>query len=182
MVIKVYRRELIYANHLSFPEDIFYEDNCAGTIWMLTARHFELIEEPLYYYYQNPDSTVHVINRSKCENRKTAARLLAEGCKEHGFTETFHDEIEFRFTELFYSTTLFSYLSGIQGESHLQQLSYVGALAREMKATFPAFRETPYSRELMGKEEKELIDLQMKSNLLFYLKYKLMQTVRRIRK
>ncbi len=182
MVIKVYRRELIYGNHLSFPENIFYEDNCAGTVWMLSARHFELVEEPLYYYYQNPASTVHVINTTKCENRMAAARMLLSECEKRGFLKEYPQEIEFRFTELFYATTLFSYLSGIKGETFTEQLFFIRSLRDEMLRTFPHFRENAYYQQFMGAEEKELIDLQIKSNLLFFLRYRLVRLVRSLRK
>ncbi|MCR5033316.1 MAG: glycosyl transferase family 2, partial [Lachnospiraceae bacterium] len=147
-----------------------------------SAKHFELIDEPLYFYYQNPNSTVHVINRVKCENRMEAARLLVKESKERGFLDQYHDEIEFRFTELFYGTTLFSYLSGIQGEGFWKQCLFVKKLRDEMKETFPEFQKNSYYQDHMGQEEKELIALQMKSNLLFYLRYRLVRMVRNTRK
>ena len=47
MVIKIYKNEIIQQNNLRFPEGIFYEDNCAGSVWSLYFNHFEKVEEPL---------------------------------------------------------------------------------------------------------------------------------------
>ena len=69
MVIKIYLKAVIDENHLRFPEKTYYEDNCASPIWMLHFTHFEKVEEPLYYYYQHEESTVHAISMEKCEAR-----------------------------------------------------------------------------------------------------------------
>ena len=43
MVIKIYKHSVIKENHLDFPEGIFYEDNCAGTLWSLYFTRFERV-------------------------------------------------------------------------------------------------------------------------------------------
>ena len=59
LVVKIYKRHIILGYPNRFPENIFYEDNAISNSWMLRARHFEYLEEPLYYYYQHNTSTVH---------------------------------------------------------------------------------------------------------------------------
>ena len=66
MVTKVYRASLIKDNNLFFPEKIFYEDNAAGPVWAMYYKHFEYVDEPLYYYYQHGTSTVHTITEQRC--------------------------------------------------------------------------------------------------------------------
>lgn len=53
LVVKIFRRSMIIENGLWFPEDIFYEDNALGNSYLVLAKHFEYIEEPMYYYYQH---------------------------------------------------------------------------------------------------------------------------------
>ncbi|MDE6516601.1 MAG: glycosyltransferase, partial [Acetatifactor sp.] len=110
MVIKIYKRQVIEENHLDFPEGIFYEDNCAGPVWSLYFAHFERVEEPLYYYYQRPTSTVHHVSEEKCRDRMKAAQLMLQQCRESGFLDQYYSEIQYRFTELYYAVTLFSYM------------------------------------------------------------------------
>ena len=56
LVIKIFKRQFILDNELFFPEDIFYEDNAVGKSYVILNKHFEYIDEPLYYYYQHGTS------------------------------------------------------------------------------------------------------------------------------
>lgn len=178
MVIKIYKHSVIRDNNLCFPEGIFYEDNCAGPVWSLYFTHFEKVEEPLYYYYQHQISTVHHITEAKCRDRMKAAVLFYEECKKRGFLELYHQEIEYRFAELYYVITLFSYLSGVTNP----KLKFVRELREGVVTRFPDFERNPYYQKETGSEEKELIALQGKTSVVFFWYYRLKQVVRRLRK
>ncbi|MBO4980599.1 MAG: glycosyltransferase family 2 protein [Lachnospiraceae bacterium] len=173
MVIKIYRHRVIRDNHLDFPEGIFYEDNCAGPLWSLYFTHFEKIDEPMYYYYQHQVSTVHHITEEKCRDRMRAAELFYEECRKRGFLEEYHAEIEYRFAELYYVITLFSYLSGVRHP----RLGFVKELRRGVEECFPKFADNPYYREKTGAEEQKLIALQAKTDLGFFWYYRLKQLI-----
>ena len=177
MVVKIYRGDVIRENGLHFPEEIFYEDNCAGPLWSLYFRHFERVEEPLYFYYQRAVSTVHQISEEKCRDRVRAAELLYEECRTKGFLERYYPELEYRFTELYYGITLFSYMQGMKRP----KLSFIKELRAGVEERFPQFEKNPYYRRFTGAEEQKLIALQGRSSLAFYLYYKLILLVRRIR-
>ena len=177
MVIKIYKASVIRENELDFPEGIFYEDNCAGPVWSLYFRHFEKVEEPLYYYYQHDTSTVHYISVEKCRDRMKAAELLYEECRRRGFLEQYRQEIAYRFTELYYVNTLFSYMQGVKHP----KLSFVKELRAGVVDRFPQFAENAYYRQLTGQEEQRLIAMQVQSDLKFYLYYRLQLLVRRLR-
>lgn len=177
MVVKIYRGSVISENNLCFPEGIFYEDNCAGPLWSLYFQRFERVEEPLYYYYQHGASTVHYITEEKCRDRMRAAELLYEECSDRGFLELYRPQIEYRYAELYYVITLFSYMQGTKGP----KFSYVRELRQGMEHRFPEFDKNSYYRQMTGPEEQKLIALQGRSNLLFYLYYRLKLWVRRWR-
>ena len=59
LVVKIYKKETILQKELFFPEGIFYEDNAMSNSYLLTAKHYEYIAKPWYYYYQHDASTVH---------------------------------------------------------------------------------------------------------------------------
>ncbi len=177
MVIKIYKHEVIRKNRLCFPEGIFYEDNCAGPLWSLYFTHFERVEEPMYYYYQHDISTVHHITEERCRDRMKAAELLYGECKMRGFLEQYYPEIEYRFCELYYVNTLFSYMSGVKRP----RLSFVRQLRRGAKEHFPRFRANAYYQEYTGDEEKELITMQAGSDFKFYWYYRAKLWVRRMR-
>ncbi len=178
MVIKIYRRELIFDHLLNFPEKIFYEDNCAGTIWMLYCRHFEKVNEPLYYYYQHEVSTVHTITEERCHDRMSAGEQLVMQSSMRGLLHPYHPEIEYRFTEIYYSTTLFSYLSGVEKVS----LRFLDELRDGMKQYFPEFRDNPYYIARMDEEEKKLINLHMNGSVRFLLYYRCLHAARALRR
>ena len=178
LVVKIYKRHIILDYPNRFPEDIFYEDNAISNSWMLRAKHFEYIQEPMYYYYQHNTSTVHTITQERCEHRMEAARIMVREAKEFGFLEDYYEEIESSFTTLFYVNTLFSYMPGVKNPKY----SFVKAMGEEMKQTFPKFRENKYYQTRVHKEERKLIDMHMKSPLYFMLYYKLLWTYRNFRK
>ncbi len=175
MVIKVYRGSMIRENGLNFPEGIFYEDNCAGTVWMLYCRRFEKIEEPLYYYYQHGVSTVHHITEQKCRDRMSAGELMVMECSSRGFLTKYRTEIEFRFAEIYYITTLFSYMSGVRR----RKLSFLAELRDGMRKYFPDFQNNPYYLSEIGAEERKLAKIHQKSNSGFYCYYILLNAYRK---
>ncbi len=177
MVVKIYKKSVIDAYGLRFPEHVFYEDNCAGPLWMLHFTHFELVDEPLYYYYQHEDSTVHRITKERCRERMKTAVMLVEGCRQQGFYEPYHDELEARFSELYYVNTLFSYMSGIRFPS----LKFLRELRDGMNAYFPEFRKNPYYMDMYDREQRKMIDLHMRNVFLYAAYDKALRIYRRIR-
>lgn len=178
LVVKIYKRHIIFDYPNRFPEGIFYEDNAISNSWMLRAKHFEYIAEPLYYYYQHDASTVHTITKERCEHRMEAARIMVKEAKEFDFFDKYYPEIESSFTTLFYVNTLFSYMAGAGGK----ELKFVKRLGKEMKETFPGFMENKYYRERVHEEERRLICLHMKSTLCFMIYYKVLWGYRNFRK
>lgn len=178
MVIKIYKHSVIKENQLDFPEGIFYEDNCAGPVWSAYFTHFEKVEEPMYYYYQHQVSTVHYISEAKCRDRITAANLLYEECKKRGLLEKYYKQIEYRFAELYYVITLFSYMSGVKNP----KLSFVKELRQGVLDKFPEFLKNEYYLQNTGAEEQQLIAMQMQSDVKFFWYYRLKQMVRKLKK
>lgn len=178
LVIKIYKRQFILENELFFPEHIFYEDNAVGKSYVILNKHFEYIDEPLYYYYQHGDSTVHTFSESRCEDRMSAARIMIEQAKKFGYYDEFLPELEYTFTVLHYINTLFTYMVGVRPT----KLSYVKKMGDELRAYFPDFQKNAYYIERTHPEEKKLIAMQQKSTLQFVVYYKLLWTYRNLRK
>ena len=178
LVVKIYRRHIIYDYPNRFPEGIFYEDNAIGKSWMLRAKHFEYIREPLYYYYQHASSTVHTISPQRCENRMEAARIMIEEAKRFGYLEEYKEELEYSFTLLHYIKTLLTYMVGVKSI----KLSFIRKMGKEMKAYFPDFQQNAYYLQRTNPEERKLIAMQQKSTLFFVIYYKLLWGYRNFRK
>lgn len=174
MVIKIIKKEIVVENELWFPEHIFYEDNCSSPLWMLHCRHFEKVEEPLYYYYQHQASTVHDVSEERCKDRMKALELLLEECKNRGFYEKYKEELEGKFAELYLKNTLFSYMQGTQRK----KISFLKTLSNGIRKSFPEFQRNKYYCEIADLEEKKLIKYFMKSVAFFYIYYTLLYLYR----
>lgn len=177
MVIKIYQRKLFTEHDLWFPEGMFYEDNCLGPLILLYARRFERVEEDLYYYYQHETSTVHHISQEKCDDRLLSMELFWEECQNRGFYSRFKAEIDYRFLELYYINTLFTYMQGVKR----CRLSYLKKLKKGLQNHVPDFAENPYYQEKTDKENRKLIGIHMKSSLLFWAYYRLLFFYRKVR-
>lgn len=177
MVIKIYHRDIFFKNEIRFPEHIFYEDNAISALTMLSAKRFEKVEEALYYYYQNPSSTVHVVSEERCRDRMRASTIYMEECKKRGFYEECKEEIDYKYFELFYKNTLFSYLQ----HCPKTKLSFVKEIKKGLIEQVPNFMENQYYMQYTDKENKKLIRMQMQSDIYFYVYYKLLYLYRRVR-
>ncbi len=176
MVIKIYRFQVIRENHLDFPEGIFYEDNCASRVWMAYFSRFEYLDEPLYYYYQHDSSTVHTITEKRCLDRMKAMDIMVEEFKSRGLFDTYRDEIECAYTELYFRITLFSYMIGCKKK----HMGFVRQLKKGLLRNFPEYKQNKYYN-VPDEEENRMVNLCMKSVPAFYIYYSLLWKVRRLK-
>ena len=91
--------------------------------------------------------------------------------------EKYRKEIEFRYAELAYVITVFSYLQGVRRP----KLSFVKELRETVEGRFPDFAENAYYRQQIGQEEQRLTAMQRQSDLKFYWYYRLKLLARRIK-
>lgn len=178
LVTKIYRRELFFDEPFAFPEHMFFEDNATGIELLRRAKHFEYIQEPMYFYYQHNTSTVHVITVERCKDRLEAMRIMYRYAAEKGYLEEFFDELEYKFTNLFYQNTLFSYMQ----TSKKTNFKFIRDMGREMKEYFPDFQQNPYYVKQVHPEEKKLMKMQQQSTLLFVMYYRTLYFYRNLRK
>lgn len=180
MVTKIYKYSIFYENGLWFPEGMFYEDNCLGPLTLLCATHFEYVDEADYYYFQHGTSTVHHVDLQKCNDRLTTMEYLIQECYKRDFLQDYPAEIEYRFTEIFYVNTLFTYMLGMP--FHKRRLSYVKLLREGILAYFPDFWQNPYFQEKQDAEVKRLTKMHVESPFKFYWYYTLLCFYRKMRK
>lgn len=177
LVVKIFKRSMILEHHLFFPENIYYEDNAMGNSYLILARQFAYINEPLYFYYQHNASTVHTISPKRCEDRMEAAKIMIADAKKQGYYEKYKPELEYSFILLHYINTLFTYMAGVK----FPKYGFVKKMGKELLTYFPDFQQNPYYQERTNEENKKFIRIQIKSTLLFMLYYKLIWTYRKLR-
>ena len=178
MVVKIYLRQVIVDNELSFPEGIFYEDNCAAPIWAMYFKHFERVEEANYYYLTVSDSTTHHVTWDRCMDRVKAGHELLSQFEKRQMSESLRSAVEYRYIELSYAGTLFSYMySGKR-----RRMKNTAYLRNDILKLLPDFQNNPYYEELMKEEDKKFIRIHKKSNFVFFVYYCLLFWYRSLRK
>lgn len=140
MITKIYRRGLFLDNRISFPERLAYEDNPVAPILLAYALRLGKVDEPLYVYYRNPSSTTTTNNSSHHFDRLATSRILLEEFKRRGLYETFREEVEFRFAELFYINTMMICLHSFDPP----ELGRLIEIRDFMRANLPGYRKNRY--------------------------------------
>ncbi len=75
---KIYMRKMFIDNDIYFPENIFYEDNAVASFFNILSHYIAVVNEPLYYYSFNPDSTCNNMSKEKIEDRIKAGQYFME--------------------------------------------------------------------------------------------------------
>lgn len=176
-VTKIYARELLLDKGFQFPEHMSYEDNAIFIELGMRMKHFEHIPEANIFYYQHDDSTTHHIDMKKCEDRMQAMRIMMQYAKKNGALEEYRDVVEFHFSNLFYRNTLFSYMQS-KGR---KRIGFIRKMGKEMLKTFPDFRQNLYYNQIVNDYEQKLINLQLKSTIVFLFIYKLKMISKKIK-
>lgn len=175
---KIYTREIFFGKEFRFPEHMFYEDNATSVEIGMRIKHFEHIPEANVFYYQHGDSTTHSFDMKKCRDRMEAMRIMMRYAKENGALEEFRDVVEYHFSILFYRNTLFSYMQS----DMKKDIGFIKKIGEEMVSTFPDFRMNKYYMQEVDDYERKLINLHLKSTVMFMIVYKLKLLSRKIRR
>lgn len=177
MVVKIYKRAIFVGNHIRFPEKMFYEDNAIGVLPLMYAKRFERVPEAMYYYYQNPNSTVHTVSIERCEDRVKAMQIYGDECRKRGFYDKYSQEIDYKIFELGYRNTLFSYLQAVKRPS----FQFVKRMRSFLLEQVPDFEKNPYFAKYMDAENQKLIRMHAKNAAVFYMYYELLRIYRQLR-
>lgn len=103
----IYRREMLQSDEgLFFPEDLRYEDNYWASILKMVVSSYYIINEPLYHYMINENSTIMEQNAMHHLDRLVIELMKIEEYKRRGVFELYHDRIEFSFLRMYFINTI----------------------------------------------------------------------------
>lgn len=153
---RIYKKDLLVSNHIYFPEGIAYEDNYWGSLLKLYVKNECSIDEIVYHYFINPDSTTTKKDAAHHLERLDIEVKLLEEFKARGAMKVYHDEIERDFIQRYYLNTWYIIFT---------RFSYVPDIFREMKkqilGLFPNYRDNPYLSQVNKREQQLLRLLEM---------------------
>ena len=91
---KIIKKDFLISNDLSFPPDITYEDTVWGSLLQLYIKKAVIIEDALYHYFVNEDSTVLKKNSNHHLDCMTAQTFVWREYGRRGFLERFPHELQ----------------------------------------------------------------------------------------
>ena len=126
--------------HFIEGECRIYEDNAIVTALYLSARKIVKDTHPYYYYRCNNISTTRSINNYRFFDRLKTSKMFLDNMRRLGIYEIYPEEVEFRFTELFYVNSILGAISQFDPP----EKKYVNQIKREMEEIFPCFMKNSY--------------------------------------
>lgn len=154
---KVYRKSLLLEHEIYFPEQILYEDNYFVAVLIQYITSIVYVEEFLYHYYVNMESTIVKRNEAyHYQDRLKIEEMILRKYIDEGWLETFYDEIEFRFIRSYFIGTLhilFTRFDSIPAE-------LIPKMKNRVIALFPDYSNNPFLDYMGGLKPQERILLE----------------------
>jgi len=137
---KLYKKSLIIENNIHFPEHLAYEDNYFVHLLIMYVRKIYFLEEYLYHYYLNLQSTVVSSDSMHHFDRLTIELMKLDEFKLRGFYNIYYDEIEYNFLLLYYLNTLHIVFSRF----HTVPGNLLSQMQKQVLESFPNYKDNPY--------------------------------------
>lgn len=92
---KIIRKKLLIENAIFFPEDLAYEDHYWVPLLYLYTTNIYIIEEKLYHYFGNPQSTTLAKDKDYHVDCITIQMMKWEDYKRRGLLERYKEMLEY---------------------------------------------------------------------------------------
>ncbi len=147
---KLIRRDLLERNHLRFPEQIFYEDNCFNTILGVVLETYAHLPQSLYYYFDNSDSTTRKRNSMRIADRFKSLDLQLDYMQSKGLELKYASVINYIVIR-----TLFNTVTSYLGTSDEPDRKVLYEVHKRLKLqVVPENGRNPYVGRLFSSREK----------------------------
>ncbi len=145
-VDKMYRASIIFDHQLAFPEQCKYEDIYWGILSYFYVDRIYFMEEIMYHYYRNSDSTTMTRDAAYHMDRLSVVMYLWEECERRGLLEYYYTEMELNFL-------IYYYLGGIK----MLILRYTDLkydvfqeICQTVQKIIPHYKENPYIKQILS--------------------------------
>ena len=138
----LFRRSWWNQNNISFHEGIIHEDMELMSSLILYTENYACVNEPLYYYYQNPESVLHKSEwDAHCMDIFPALESLMQKFEKKNAVAEYHDELEWFFIWNLLIDSAKDFSKSRKGKSGY-------AKSREMlKEYFPSWRKNRFLKQ-----------------------------------
>jgi glycosyltransferase involved in cell wall biosynthesis len=101
---KLYRKSFLEKENLLFPEKLKYEDNYWDNVSDICTRKIILLDDILYYYRFNPNSTNNLDDLSHLDRLKIE-EMIFEKFQSAGLINVYYSEVEFNIAYRYYNNS-----------------------------------------------------------------------------
>lgn len=137
---KIYKKDLIVNNNVYFIEHLTYEDNYFGYLLSMYVKNIYFVEEYLYDYFINPESTIVKKNSTHHFDRLITETMRIKELKARNLFDIYHDEIEFSFLNVYYLNSL--HLIFLRFET--LPIEVLNSMKETVFSLFPDYKNNPY--------------------------------------
>ena len=152
---KLFRKSFFIENDIVFPEGIVYEDIYFAALLYMYARTLCILNEKLYHYFVNEESTVLKKNANYHLDLLKVNQLKWEKYKQTGFFDKFPAAVEYDFIKTFYLAGMKMLFLRFDKPSYDLFL----LLKNETKKTVPAYKENPYLKGAFAEVYNIMLDM-----------------------
>ena len=136
----IYKREMIIANGIRFPEDRAADDSYfVSCVWM-KAQSVAYVNRPLYHYLIRPGSVTTTKQSDKYKKRLAVFGKLLDYAKEQGVYAEYKPEIDYMYLKKGYLSSVANY---IRNSSSPKQTTY-NEIYEELVRLIPDYQENAY--------------------------------------
>lgn len=177
---KLYSRSLLIDNNIFFPEHMFYEDNAWCPLCMLYVNKVSYVDERLYLYRLNNQSTTEGGSVNKYLDRCRAAEWLDKELKKRGKYGHIKEAADFWFFHCYYSSCVRMFINGFS-RLYYKELCYIRNTMKH--AGFKYWENQYYIENIRGyeTEDKIYMRLVMISPLLGVVAVKAVEAIRKVK-
>lgn len=136
----IYRREMVVANDIRFPEDRAADDSYfVSCVWM-KARSVAYVDRPLYHYLIRPGSVTTTMQSDKYKKRLSVFGKLMQYARTHGVYDDFKDELDYMYLKKGYLSSVANHIRN----SSRPSAEAFRAIHDELVRLIPDYRENRY--------------------------------------
>lgn len=137
--VRLFNKNFILQNQIYFPEGMIYEDNYWAVKCELFAKRVYIIDEPMYCYYINPNSTVSSFDSKAHLQRMEIEEMVVDLFKKSGVFEKYYREIEIHFLQMYYCNTWYAVFMKMVVIPDI-----LPVMRERILEWFPDYRNNPY--------------------------------------
>lgn len=151
---RLFRREVFEKNHIRFMENVFYEDAHFSGICCFYINSKYWLDEDLYYYFQNPASTMSSFSNQKNMDHIAVSNRIMDELKERGI----YDDVMSRFYHEF--NAFYCWMIYINSLTLLRNnyLSQIGVFRDALLKQCPDIKDNAYVQGITDPVMKSFFD------------------------